>query len=240
MSKKTEQQVIQQDLALDSYLQTLLAEIPSEEAPVELKVKEKPALDLKKSVVKKTQPKSSQVDVKPKEIIEVQAQAEEKPLELAELVAAQQSLAVMPDWAQQEFHALFFKVDQLILATPLTELLRMVKLTHQRPTSIPGQPSWFIGLLDDHENRIGLLDTGQLIQGKKEAPCKKPESVLITADGKWGLACDGIISINKLKPEAVRWRTQRDKRPWLIGTVIDELTAVVDVRQLVPHRKAGS
>jgi purine-binding chemotaxis protein CheW len=52
------------------------------------------------------------------------------------------------------------------------------------------------------------------------------------------LACDEILSIGKLKPDTVRWRTNRQTKTWLIGTVIEELTAVVDLRQLVPHRKA--
>ena len=61
--------------------------------------------------------------------------------------------------------------------------------------------------------------------------------ILITQDKKWGLACDEILSIGKIKPDRVRWRTVRLKKPWLIGTVIEELTAIVDVKQLAPHRK---
>ena len=147
----------------------------------------------------------------------------------------------MPDWAKDEFQALFFKVDKLILATPLTELLRTIKID-KAPTKIPGQPSWFMGLLDTNEQRIGVLDTGQLIYGKSRGQQrdlgKKPfQRILITHDGRWWLACDEIISIGKIKPDKVRWRTLRKKKPWLIGTVIDELTAIIDVNHLVPHRK---
>ena len=147
----------------------------------------------------------------------------------------------MPEWSQNEFQALFFKVDQLILAAPLTELLRTIKINRQ-PSKIPGQPSWFMGLLDQHDSRIGVLDTGQLVFGKSRGSQRDLEqnpfkSILISQDGRWGLACDEILSISKLQPEKVRWRTMREKRPWLIGTVIEELTAVIDVQQLVPHRK---
>lgn len=135
----------------------------------------------------------------------------------------------------------FFKVDQLILATPLIELSRTIKM-ERKPTKIPGQPSWFLGLLDENESRIGVLDTGQLIFGKSRGSLRNLEEnpfqrILITQDKKWGLACDEILLIGKLKPEKVRWRTIRQKKPWLIGTVIEELTAIIDVRQLVPHRK---
>jgi len=149
----------------------------------------------------------------------------------------------MPEWARSEFQALFFKVDKFILATPLTELLRTIEVD-KKPTKIPGQPSWFMGLLDTHEQRIGVLDTGQLIFGKtigqqRDLEKQPFQRILITHDGRWGLACDEILSIGKLEPDKVRWRTLRQKKPWLIGTVIDELTAVIDVNHLVPHRKAN-
>ena len=89
---------------------------------------------------------------------------------------------------------------------------------------------------------IGVLDTGQLIFGKnrgsqRDLEARPFKSILITRDKRWRLACDEILSIGRLKPEKVRWRTCRQKRPWLIGTVIEELTAIIDLQALVPHRK---
>lgn len=149
-------------------------------------------------------------------------------------------LAVMPEWTGHEFQALFFKVDQLVLATPLTELSRTLRFDSET-RSVPGQPSWFLGLLAGHEKNVGVLDTGQLILGKVigqqrnllEQPFK---SLLITQDGNWALACDELLTIGKLLPEQVRWRTYRKQRPWLIGTVIDGLAAVIDVNLLTPRR----
>ena len=218
---KNEQKVVHQEIALDTYLSTLLDEIPDdilvdqdEEKKAETVVKNK----TEKSVEQQTKVKSKASSVK-----------------------MVNPLSIMPDWSQHEFQALFFKVDKLILATPLTDLFRTIKI-NESPTSIPGQPSWFMGLLDTHDQRIGVLDTGQLIFGKnkgqqRDLEIQPFESILITHDGKWGLACDEILSIGKLEPEKVRWRTMRKKRPWLVGTVIEELTAVIDINQLVPHRK---
>ena len=220
-SEKNEQKVVHQEIALDTYLSTLLDEIPDdilvdqdEEKKAETVVKNK----TEKSVEQQTKVKSKASSVK-----------------------MVNPLSIMPDWSQHEFQALFFKVDKLILATPLTDLLRTIKIDAS-PTSIPGQPSWFMGLLDTHDQRIGVLDTGQLIFGKnkgqqRDLEIQPFESILITHDGKWGLACDEILSIGKLEPEKVRWRTMRKKRPWLVGTVIEQLTAIIDINQLVPHRK---
>ena len=228
---KPQKQIIQQGLALDAYLRTLLDEVPEADAPVEF-AEEKPAVRTSpKPQAERIDRIETAVAVIPRQAILVQP---ENPAKL-------QALSVMPEWAQNEFQALFFRVDQLILATPLVELSRTIKM-ERKPGKIPGQPSWFLGLLDEHDCRIGVLDTGQLIFGKSRGGLRNLEEnpfrrILITQDKKWGLACDEILSIGKLKPEKVRWRTIRQKKPWLIGTVIEELTAIVDVTQLVPHRK---
>lgn len=150
-------------------------------------------------------------------------------------------LSVMPDWSRNEFQALFFRVDHLILATPLTELSRTLMFT-RKPTKLPNQPTWFLGLLPDQGKNVGILDTGQLIfgrlRGQRDLVMRPFPCLLITGDGNWGLACDEILSVGKLSPEKVRWRTLRQKRPWLIGTVTEELTAVIDIGELVPRRKS--
>jgi purine-binding chemotaxis protein CheW len=227
------QQVVHQEMALDSYLSTLLDEIPTIE---ELDQAE----EIKLKTVEKTVKQVKSPAIKPKPIKKIAVQTIKKEEKTEQVI---KPLSVMPSWTQNEFQALFFRVDKMILATPLTELLRTIKI-EKAPTTIPGQPSWFMGLLDTHEQRIGVLDTGQLIFGKSIGLQidreKQPfQSILITGDGKWGLACDEVLSIGTLEPEKVRWRTLRDKKTWLVGTVIDELTAIIDVNHLVPHRKSS-
>ncbi len=226
------QQIVQQQLALDAYLRTLLDEVPdatdfeitTEAQPrVAAKTLQRPLVDLSNDFAVKT-------------LVVTQQPAFVQPENQTKL----QPLSVMPEWAQHEFQALFFKVEHLILATPLTELSRTIKI-ERKIGKIPGQPSWFIGLLDNQDSRIGVLDTGQLVFGKSRGGQRNLETdpfkrILITQDNRWGLACDEILSIGRLKPEKVRWRTSRQKKPWLIGTVIDELTAIIDVQALVPHR----
>ncbi len=227
-SEKNVQKVIDQDIALDSYLSILLEEIPS--IP-ELDQIEEQSKTLEQ-VAEKPEPQVLQTEITvPQEVEKIEQATELKPL------------SVMPEWSQEEFQALYFKVDKLTLATPLTELLRLIKFD-QQPTSIPGQPSWFLGLLETHGQRIGVLDTGQLILGKSLGQQRDLEkqpfsSILVTQDGKWGLACDEIMAISRLQPDQVRWRTMRQKKPWLVGTVIEELIAIVDVARLLPKRKAS-
>ena len=223
-------QVVQQDLALDLYLSRLLEDMPVVE---ELYTAVVPVVEAKVEII----PESEQQE--DAQLIEVDPVLQPVPVE--QVAPAEQALALMPEWAQNEFQALFFRVDNMILATPLVELLRTIKFDREA-TKIPRQPSWFIGLLEEQDKKVGVLDTGQLIFGKTLGSQRNLEErpfsrLLITRDGNWGLACDEVLSIGRLEPEKVRWRTHREKRPWLIGTVIEELTAIVDVNQLVPQRK---
>ncbi|MCQ8104983.1 chemotaxis protein CheW [Methylomonas sp. SURF-2] len=227
---KPPQRIVQQSLALDTYLSTLLDEIPE---TVEVEEKRKP--------VAKPADKPLEAPVQRLIVEQPLLRPLQNELVALEKPAKSQPLSIMPEWAQHEFQALFFKVEHLILATPLTELSRTIKID-RKPGKIPGQPSWFMGLLDENDSRIGVLDTGQLLFGKLRGSQRDLEtnpfkSILITRDKRWGLACDEILSIGKLMPDKVRWRTSRQRKPWLIGTVIEELTAIIDLQELVPHRK---
>ena len=226
-------QIVQQEIALDAYLSRLLDEVP-EAVSNEDESKRLKAID--HSVEHLVQPAAAL-----QSSTDLSIQAHSKVSEASVIL---HPLSIMPDWAQREFQALFFKVEHLILATPLTELSRTIKV-ERKPSKIAGQPSWFLGLLDDQDDRIGVLDTGQLVFGKNRGGQRDLENdpfkrLLITHDNRWGLACDEVLSIGKLVPDKVRWRTSRKKKPWLIGTVIEELTAVVDLQELVPHRRRST
>jgi purine-binding chemotaxis protein CheW len=232
---KPPQHIVHQQLALDAYLSTLLDAIPEASDALEVEEKNSPSVAVKTQ--EKPVPTTAKTLVTRQPVIKLKQTELVAPENLAKL----HPLSVMPEWAQNEFQALFFKVEHLILATPLTELSRTIKID-RKPGKIPGQPSWFMGLLDEHDSRIGILNTGQLIFGKGRGGLRDLEEnpfkcILVTQDKRWGLACDEILSIGKVKPEKVRWRTSRQKKPWLIGTVIEELTAIIDVQALVPHRR---
>jgi len=231
--EKVNQQLVHQEIALDTYLSNLLEDIPAE--PMLEQKKAKKSLRSIKKPISRILP---QPQLQPNSGVNQSLKSVEKQAEKIDY-----PLTILPEWAQHEFQALFFRVDQMILATPLVELLKTIKIDKE-PTKISGQPSWFMGLLDVQELRVGILDMGQMVFGKmkgqqRDLKTNPFERILITLDGKWGLACDEVLSIGKLEPKNVRWRSMRKKRPWLIGTVIDELITVVDVKQLVPHRSNG-
>lgn len=245
-NNRNKPQIVTQQLALDRYLSSLLNAIPEadldEDLPFALQQDEVAPTPLAELGSERTKTPATLVPMR-QAVSRPEVSLESPSLEYqpVENPGKLHPLSVMPEWSQQEFQALFFKVEHLILATPLTELSRTIKI-ERKIGKIPGQPSWFLGLLDDQDVRVGVLDTMQLVFGKtrgsqRDLEQKPFQRILITKDQRWGLACDEILSIGRLQPDKVRWRTSRQKRPWLIGTVIDELTAIVDLQALVPHRR---
>jgi purine-binding chemotaxis protein CheW len=56
--------------------------------------------------------------------------------------------------------------------------------------------------------------------------------VIRLGDTNWGVACDSVAEAIQLEPEQVKWRTERSKRAWLSGTVIDHMCALLDAEML--------
>jgi len=222
-------QIVEQELALDSYLATMLAEIPSTER-----------IEEKEQQVKKVVSPIVRLQTIP---IKKQEQQSELVVEVAS-GAALKALSVMPKYAQDEFSALFFKVGNLVLAAPLTDLSRAIKFDG-KVTKIPQQPLWFMGLKAEAEQKIGILNMAYLVQGKNRAGIRDYQqqpftNVILTEDAQWGLACDELLTVSKLAPEKIRWRTDRKNKPWLVGTVIEQLVVIVDINELVPKRKRSA
>jgi purine-binding chemotaxis protein CheW len=79
-----------------------------------------------------------------------------------------------------------------------------------------------------------VVDSAEWIMaGRAPADARENYQFIIRLDkSEWGLACDDVAQSFTLKPDQVRWRTARSKRPWLAGTVIDHMCALIDVRTM--------
>lgn len=140
-----------------------------------------------------------------------------------------------PHWAQEAFECLLFHVGGLRLAVPLVELGSIHPLAADDLTPIFGQAGWFMGLLPTKERNIRVIDAAQVVMPERYRPeLRDGYRYVITLDGSdWGLAADSVADALTLDPQAVRWRSERSKRPWLAGTVVDEMCALVDAAQLI-------
>ncbi len=139
-----------------------------------------------------------------------------------------------PQWAQQRFEALLFTVGGLNLAVPLAELGAIHALEGRELTPIFGQVEWFLGMLPLKEGALRVVDTARVVMPERydDAMPQGYRYVITLSGSDWGLGVDVIHDSVQLEPEAVRWRSARGKRPWLAGTVVEQMCALLDAAQL--------
>lgn len=135
-----------------------------------------------------------------------------------------------PEWAQGRFECLIFTVAGLKLAVPLVSL-GAIHTIDQELTPLVGRPGWFLGLLPVGEKNIRVVDSALWIMPERYHEGVKDgyRFVIRLDNSEWGMACDSVAQSFSIAPEEVRWRTDRGKRPWLAGTVIDHMCALMDV-----------
>ncbi|HET8848547.1 MAG TPA: chemotaxis protein CheW [Marinobacter sp.] len=151
----------------------------------------------------------------------------------AELPPPNDEPPARPDWSGQPFECLIFTVAGLQLAVPLV-LLGAIHRIEDEIRPIPGSPRWYMGIRPDRDHNLRVVDTAEWIMAGRvpDAARENYRFVIRLDDSEWGLACDDVAQSFTLKPDEVRWRTARSKRPWLAGTVIDHMCALIDVRTM--------
>lgn len=135
-----------------------------------------------------------------------------------------------PDWADRPFECLIFRVAGLQLAVPLV-LLGAIHRIEDRIKPIPGRPPWYMGMLLDRGQNLKVVDSAEWIMSGRvpEGAQDGYRFVIRLDDSDWALACDEVAESFTLDPDQVRWRTSRSKRPWLAGTVVKHMCALIDV-----------
>ncbi|MGO2513871.1 chemotaxis protein CheW, partial [Marinomonas polaris] len=138
-------------------------------------------------------------------------------------------------WATGRFECLLFYVGGLKLAVPLVELGGIFQSGRDKLTSIFGQPDWFMGVANVGEFNLRTVDTARWVMPNHyEGEMKDNFKFVIQLDRTdWGVACERVAEAITLEPSQVKWRSDRSKRPWLAGTVIDHMCAILDVQGFI-------
>ncbi len=197
--------LIDQQAALSAYLDSLLREV-DQQAPYD-----EPA-----AVHVLHQPKV----VEPEEI-EVTAPVDE---ELPQVEPAEAEMA------EGEFQCLLFSVQGLTLAVPLDKLSGILEWDGV-VTKLPERPEWFLGVMNYRGQQAGIVDTAGVVMPERMGVGEAPDygHIIFFDEGRWGFACESVRQVIRLRNEEVRWRTSRTQRPWLAGTVIEHMCALLDV-----------
>ncbi|AYC32553.1 chemotaxis protein CheW [Pseudomonas cavernae] len=147
-----------------------------------------------------------------------------------------------PSWAQEPFECLLFDVAGLTLAVPLVCLGSIYPLADQELTPLFGQPDWFLGLLPCQAGNLKVLDTARWVMPDRyRDDFRQGLQYVISVQGyEWGLAVHQVSRSVRLDPNEVKWRAQRTQRPWLAGTVIEHMCALLDVAALAELIASGA
>lgn len=239
---ENEKNLIDQKEALSSYLDSLFREMPviEVEPPAEV---ESPRQSTPEVAPKSLVLPAEDIQIPVVELLEPAARLIEQSL-VRKISEAEERVAV-PDVASDEgettnvyhptaaFQVLFFSIGKLNLAVPLESLSGIFRKSDEKITAIPGSAVWHIGLMKHKGNTINMVDTAKLI-----VPSHRQDIVddrrsyryfILIDDNKWGLGCHSVAEVVTLNPNEVKWRSNRTLQPWLAGTVVEKMCALLDV-----------
>lgn len=147
-----------------------------------------------------------------------------------------------PAWAAEPFECLLFDVAGLTLAVPLVCLGSIYSLAGQELTPLFGQPEWFLGILTCQAGNLKVLDTARWVMPDRyRDDFRQGLQYVISVQGyEWGLAVHQVSRSLRLDPSEIKWRSQRGQRPWLAGTVIEHMCALLDVAALAELIASGA
>ncbi|MFC3609555.1 CheW domain-containing protein [Stutzerimonas tarimensis] len=152
------------------------------------------------------------------------------------------TLSGPPAWAEGPFECLLFDVAGLTLAVPLVSLGSIYSLEQEALTPLFGQPDWFLGILPCQAGNLKVLDSARwLMPERYRDDFREGLRFVISVQGyEWGLAVHQVSRSVRLDPREVKWRGQRSQRPWLAGTVIEHMCALLDVAALAELIASGA
>ncbi len=136
--------------------------------------------------------------------------------------------------SSQGIDCLIFKVAGLKLAIPLPLLGGVFNVT-DKVTPLFGQASWSLGVWQGEMGKLTIIDSAQLIMPERGLSLGDTGyDFFIQLDrSPWALACQEICDTVTLVHDSIKWRGETSKRPWLAGTVISEMCALIDVPGLM-------
>ena len=146
-----------------------------------------------------------------------------------------------PSWAAEPFECLLFDVAGLTLAVPLVCLGSIYSLAGHELTPLFGQPEWFLGILPSQAGNLKVLDTARWVMPDRyRDDFRQGLQYVISVQGyEWGLAVHQVSRSLRLNPNEIKWRSHRGQRPWLAGTVIEHMCALLDVSELAALIASG-
>lgn len=215
--------------AIADYLDALLQDVPEAPAPEVMLAEKTPQLTKLETLIAEI---PLAVEVVP-EVITAEPVVEVAAAPMAAPAPVEIEDSPVPDWAQQPFQCLLFKVSGLTLAVPLVKLNSVMPWT-DKIVETPNQTDWYLGLAPTHAGNVKIIDTALMVLPENRRahvaadPSRRFSHILLVDNYRWGLACDAIGEVVWMNQDKVKWRKTKIQRPWLAGTALEQLCAIMD------------
>lgn len=226
--------LLEQNAALLGFLDDLLTEEPQAE-PAAAELPQEPALttDTVTPVAEREIPIAAEelaLDGTPT------AEIPEAIIPAQEMHAPAGRIPIVPDWGREAFQAMVFKVGELSLAIPLVELAGVVEWQPELIDS-QGASGLCMGHFPHAGQSVTVIDTARFIFPEQHlqalgGPHISPRlsRIVLINQGNIGLACNEVFEVITIESAQVNWRSDKTRRQWLAGTMLDQLIAVLDAR----------
>lgn len=228
--KKKDNSLLEQDRAVESYLESLLQEVPSSPSPVKpLQVRDNivllPDFDIPEEISESAQP------LQP----ELKETAIQQPDPVSEMSAEheQHHAARLQQDYDYPIQSLMFQVAGTQLSIPLLDLGNVVPWD-ENMTRLPSAELWSLGVLQHRGRNIRVVDSARLLNIRQPDPDARPGHILVFGDGDWALSCDRLGEVVKLESTDVQWRAP-DSIGFSLGTIKKSLAQLLDPMKIMKH-----
>ncbi len=218
MMKKKDNNLLNPEQAVESYLDTLLQEVSEQQVKAE-------PLALKDNIV-----------LLPElEIPDIVDQKE--PVPEPEPIQESEPEAVQAHARQQDFtypiQCLMFKVAGTQLSVPLIEMGSVLPWT-DKMTQMPSSQSWSLGVLQHRGRNIRVVDTAGLLKIRSRTATGDAKHILVFGDGDWALSCDFLGEVVKVESDDIQWSGPKSTG-LSMGTIKGTLAQLLDPVKIMRH-----
>ncbi|RBW47445.1 chemotaxis protein CheW [Psychromonas sp. B3M02] len=159
-----------------------------------------------------------------------------------EKATQQNQQAEQEEWqnlqVEDNFQVLFFELNQVTFAIPLTDLGGIYQLSDSL-NFLMGKPAWFRGVMSHNERLYNIVDTATWLQLGKNAQDLQYTHFILLGSTAWGLSCEKLLGTESLNKDQIRWRDKKGSRPWLAGMVKQKMCALIHAEELVKLLSQG-
>ncbi len=233
MKKKDKNTLLNQDTAVENYLDTLLQEA-TDNSTLSKPVKEKGSIALLPEINIDAAPnreKEKTPDDKPLETLSTTIEENHEAEEVQHSAAASSTDYDFP------IQCLMFRVGDNKLCIPLIKMGSVLPWT-ENLTQLPYMPKWFMGLLKYRGKNVRVADTAKLLKIDDSPGNIEERRILVFGQESWAIVCDEIGEVVQLKHDDVQWSAHKNKGLSL-GTVKQSLAILLDPIKLLKRLNNG-